>query len=213
MKKCPFCRAEILDDSVFCDQCGKELKICLDCHSFVAGKFCTNCSSRNIIMAKDFDFDADQHSDRTVLDNQTKLSKNANLEMTKGTTTPLAYPVYQEEKTEPPLDDDDDSFNKPLTNRMIGITHKVTFNLDSSKGRYDFGRKIGEFTEFFNSVRFISREHAEINYDHQRQCWTIKDMGSSNGTFVNGQRLTPQMPKPVTAGDEIQIAFEKFKFE
>lgn len=163
-------------------------------------------------MAKDFDFDTKKQSKQTVQINQKTTSRPTNPEKTNA-TTPLSYPIYQEEKTEPPYENDDNITNRNLTNQMIGITHKVTFNLDSSKGQYSFGRKIGEFTEFFNSVRFISREHAEICYDLKRECWMIKDLGSSNGTFINGQRLTPQMPKPVMTGDEIQIAFEKFKFE
>jgi len=35
-----------------------------------------------------------------------------------------------------------------------------------------------------------SRRHATLEYDHIRQCHLLRDMGSSNGTFVNGKRIT-----------------------
>lgn len=217
MKKCPFCRANILDDSVFCDQCGKELRMCLDCHSYVAGRFCTNCSSKNIIMAKDFDFDKNCPIARPATNGKEypiQSHKQAMQQSEKSSSTsPLSYPIYQKEKTEPPFDEETEVPESKFINHMIGITHKVTFHLDSSKGRYLFGRKVGEFTDFFNSIRFISRKHAEMDYDRRHRCWVIMDLGSSNGTFINGQRLTPQVPKPVKKGDEIQVAFERFKFE
>ncbi|MEE8305763.1 MAG: FHA domain-containing protein [Gammaproteobacteria bacterium] len=30
-------------------------------------------------------------------------------------------------------------------------------------------------------------------------------MGSANGTFLNGQRLTPYLPHPLQQGDEVQL--------
>lgn len=39
---------------------------------------------------------------------------------------------------------------------------------------------------------------------------SIKDEGSSNGTFVNGAKITEQK---LTPGDEVQIGGTKFRFE
>jgi subtilisin family serine protease len=36
--------------------------------------------------------------------------------------------------------------------------------------------------------------------------WTIEDLGSMNGTFVNGQRLEPHTPCRFVAGDRLQVA-------
>jgi len=186
MKKCPFCKAELLDDSFFCDQCGKELKICKECQSFVAGKFCTNCSSRNIILAKDYIPGQEPREDKPAPE---KVSEQIVSSSVSNTVTP------------------------PVINRMVGINHEVTFELHSDKGKYTFGRKAGEFTVFFNSIRFISREHAEITFDNNHKYWSIVDLGSSNGTFVNGKKLDPDTAVKVSIGDVIQIAFAKFKFE
>jgi hypothetical protein len=51
--------------------------------------------------------------------------------------------------------------------------------------------------------RQVSRHHARIHLEGER--YVIEDMGSKNGTFVNGQEL--HEPYVLQDGDEIQIAF------
>jgi hypothetical protein len=55
--------------------------------------------------------------------------------------------------------------------------------------------------------RWISRHHARIVRQGLR--YTIEDLGSKNGTFVNGQRLTG--PQELEDGDRIQVA-PKYEF-
>jgi hypothetical protein len=50
--------------------------------------------------------------------------------------------------------------------------------------------------------RQVSRQHARIRLDGDR--YVVEDLGSKNGTFVNGQELT--QPCVLQNGDEIQIA-------
>ncbi|MFQ5537962.1 MAG: FHA domain-containing protein [Gemmatimonadota bacterium] len=50
----------------------------------------------------------------------------------------------------------------------------------------------------------ISRSHAEIRMEEG--AWVVEDLGSSNGTFFGGNRLTG--PHPLQVGDE--IGFGKF---
>ena len=40
---CVFCKFEIDDDSIFCDQCRKEIFICPKCNKPGKGKMCTSC--------------------------------------------------------------------------------------------------------------------------------------------------------------------------
>ena len=47
----------------------------------------------------------------------------------------------------------------------------------------------------------VSRRHAEFNYDGNT-C-TVEDLDSSNGTFVNGQRITE--PQQLASGDRVQV--------
>jgi pSer/pThr/pTyr-binding forkhead associated (FHA) protein len=55
----------------------------------------------------------------------------------------------------------------------------------------------------------ISRSHARITYADGRHL--IADDGSSNGTFVNGGRITD--PRPLSSGDTIQLADTAFRYE
>jgi len=49
----------------------------------------------------------------------------------------------------------------------------------------------------------VSRRHAKI-VQRAGELF-IEDVGSANGTFLNGQRLTPYLPYPLTEEDEVQI--------
>jgi pSer/pThr/pTyr-binding forkhead associated (FHA) protein len=48
----------------------------------------------------------------------------------------------------------------------------------------------------------VSRRHAILA--HRRGAYTIEDLGSANGTFVNGRQLTPQIAVPLHHGDELK---------
>jgi pSer/pThr/pTyr-binding forkhead associated (FHA) protein len=49
----------------------------------------------------------------------------------------------------------------------------------------------------------VSRRHAKIHQKGSR--FFIEDVGSANGTFLNGQRLTPYLPHPLQNSDKVQL--------
>lgn len=49
--------------------------------------------------------------------------------------------------------------------------------------------------------RWVSRHHAQLR--REKDQYVIEDLGSKNGTFVNGQRITG--PTVLADGDEIQV--------
>lgn len=49
----------------------------------------------------------------------------------------------------------------------------------------------------------VSRRHARINYTESG--YTIEDLDSSNGTWLNGNRLEPNQPQVLHRGDHIQL--------
>lgn len=56
--------------------------------------------------------------------------------------------------------------------------------------------------------RQVSRRHARVFWSQDH--YYVEDLGSKNGTHVNGQAVLPNAPQPLQDGDEIQIAL-RFK--
>jgi diguanylate cyclase (GGDEF)-like protein len=54
----------------------------------------------------------------------------------------------------------------------------------------------------------VSRQHAQLSCDEQGEWWAI-DMGSTNGTFVNEQKVNRQR---LTDGDQVRFGDAIFKF-
>lgn len=71
-------------------------------------------------------------------------------------------------------------------------------------GRFDIsvGQKQSDF-EFPRDTKAVSRRHAAIERD-ENGC-SVVDLGSSAGTFVDGRRLTPNVPHRLTDG--CRVAF------
>jgi hypothetical protein len=54
----------------------------------------------------------------------------------------------------------------------------------------------------------VSRRHAELRFDNGR--YTIQDLGSTNGTFVNGQQVEGQ--RTLSPGDHIEVGESSITF-
>lgn len=60
-----------------------------------------------------------------------------------------------------------------------------------------------DLTPFGAMEKGVSRIHAAI--DRSDETLTLVDMGSSNGTHLNGQRLMPEQPRVLRDGDEVRF--------
>lgn len=66
-----------------------------------------------------------------------------------------------------------------------------------------FGRTMGIYPELCTQI-YISGQHGELRcVDGQ---WQIRDLGSRNGTFVNGVKLAPNVWTDLQIGDQLKVA-------
>lgn len=66
-----------------------------------------------------------------------------------------------------------------------------------------FGRTTGIYPEFGGQI-YISGQHGELRCVGGQ--WQIRDLGSHNGTFLNGVRLQPDVWTDLHVGDKLKIA-------
>ncbi|HUF38066.1 MAG TPA: FHA domain-containing protein [Anaerolineales bacterium] len=75
-------------------------------------------------------------------------------------------------------------------------------NRDYSLGRINDGQSVLpdiDLSAYEGYKNGVSRVHASIQISPRRI--NVVDLGSSNGTFLNGRRLTPQVPYSMADGD------------
>ena len=70
------------------------------------------------------------------------------------------------------------------------------------------GRR-GSYAQAFAGQGYVSGNHARLQYNVSGQ-FEVVDLGSTNGTFVNGQQLAPNMPRVVNVGDIVKFANLEF---
>jgi pSer/pThr/pTyr-binding forkhead associated (FHA) protein len=51
---------------------------------------------------------------------------------------------------------------------------------------------------------YVSRRHAVLEVDRAGRAW-IRDLGSTNGTYVNGERIEPHTKVPLEPGDRVRL--------
>jgi len=77
---------------------------------------------------------------------------------------------------------------------------------ETTLGRGDAAQKLSpglDLTPFGAQEKGVSRVHAAIR--RGEETLTLVDLGSVNGTHLNGQRLIPNQPRVLRDGDEIRL--------
>jgi pSer/pThr/pTyr-binding forkhead associated (FHA) protein len=75
------------------------------------------------------------------------------------------------------------------------------------EGRTTAGRR-AESDIVLTGDPYVSGRHAEFRCD-ESAC-SVTDVGSTNGTFVRGERLSPHRPQPLGPGDEVRLGQSVF---
>lgn len=159
--KCFECKADIEDDSLFCDQCGAKIYLCPDCRvpGKGEGKRCGLCGKK--LVAADA--------------------------LTSGNSPQDAGQTVQE----PP--------RAQCPTRLVCRAERITLNLQNGAV---LGRLEGPYQRDLGRLEYISARHAQVwqETDH----WILSDLGSRNGSAVNGQWC--YNPLPFRTGDTVRLA-------
>ena len=92
--------------------------------------------------------------------------------------------------------------------RMVRRRNNETININRSE--FTIGKERRRVNYCISDNNSVSRTHAKIRVRAGR-CY-ISDLGSTNCTYVNGTKLTPNQEVILSAGDKIKISDEEFEF-
>lgn len=97
----------------------------------------------------------------------------------------------------------------PSRMRLIAMNAPSRVEVRVDKDQFVIGKKTAECDGVVSFNGKISRTHCQISRVNGR--YTIMDLNSSNGTYVNHVRLAPHQPQPIQSGDVIRMANSDFQ--
>jgi len=204
--KCPVktCGQDIDDDSLYCDQCGAPILICASCGRIGTGKRCI--------------FDGNQMVVKSAAGSSPAASSTVTI-----TPPPNPAPVPASAPATPapasvtaPAAPAPASVTAPASGATASSAAGTKIKLAAqSKGIVIeanagdiLGRTKGNFASVLGRLPQISGSHCQVLLSGG--AWSIMDLGSTNGTFYNGAKLSPNSPVQVQNGGKIKIADVEF---
>lgn len=114
-----------------------------------------------------------------------------------------AVPVQPEkpEIPEPP--------KTPKTMRIVAMNAPRRVEFEVKKDHYLIGKPGAKVHAEIDFNRMISRVHCCVDRDGDR--FTVTDLGSTNGTYLNGEKLQPNHPGKLKDGDMLRLANSIFQ--
>lgn len=101
------------------------------------------------------------------------------------------------------------TYQKSGLMRIIAMNAPARIEIDVTKDEFVIGKKAESCDGVVGFNKMISRRHCKIC--RQGDTYTITDLQSANGTFVNKRRLLPGQPHPIHNGDVIRLANSDFQ--
>ena len=89
------------------------------------------------------------------------------------------------------------------TSQPLAIVDEKAFILGRESEKVQSRKPLVDLTEYNAFDYGISRTHALIQ--KTRDGYQITDLNSTNGTWLENQRLVPQTPAPLESGDRIRL--------
>ncbi|MGO4275636.1 FHA domain-containing protein, partial [Paenibacillus sp. TAF58] len=101
--------------------------------------------------------------------------------------------------------------NQPLGARIEWQFEGTTKSVPLKNDHFTMGRGDASLNvDYVLDEAGASRLHAEITKNEEG--YVIKDTGSTNGTYLNGEPLVTYQPYPLKDGDKIRIVRQEIKF-
>lgn len=104
---------------------------------------------------------------------------------------------------------DNRSQETPAVLRIIAMNAPSRVEITVTKDEFVIGKKAELCDGVIGFNKMISRSHCRIN--RRGNQYTITDLQSANGTYVNRVRLQPNQPHPIKNGDVIRLADSDFQ--
>ena len=93
--------------------------------------------------------------------------------------------------------------------RLVALDAPMALEIQVHRVPFTIGKNAGIVDAALTYNQAISRLHCRITKLNGR--YQITDLGSVNGTFVNGGRLTPNLPYQIENGDTVLLANSSFR--
>ena len=196
MSKCYKCGADIDSDSLFCDQCGAEQYVCPKCHIIGKGpnKRCGMCGSPLV--------PATGQQGNNSTQQQGAAQPFAGTTQQQGAAQPFAGAAQQQGATQ-------QQEATRMASYLVCQAEQVSIPLMNGAV---IGRTAGDYANLLGKCIYISGMHARLTQNGS--VWHITDLGSRNGTKVNGVACQPNVPMAFKTGDTIRLgAFYDFRAE
>ncbi len=109
------------------------------------------------------------------------------------------------------IPDHDPAINpaNPGTLRLVAMNAPMRVEIPVTKDNFVIGKKQESVDGVVSFNPKISRTHCQINVRGGQ--YSVMDLQSANGTYVNGIRLQPNKPHPIKHGDVIRMANSDFQ--
>ena len=92
---------------------------------------------------------------------------------------------------------------------MVSMNAPMHVEIAITKDEFVIGKKESEVDGVISFNKMISRVHCKINKNGNQ--YTITDLQSANGTYINKVRIKPHQPYPISNGDIIRLANSDFQ--
>lgn len=99
--------------------------------------------------------------------------------------------------------------NDKSSARLLSINMPIAVEIRITKDDFIIGKKRDSVDGVIGFSPMVSRIHCKVV--KQNGCYYMVDLGSSNGTFVNGKRLSPNVFEQISNGDIIRMANVEFR--